>query len=169
MTDLATTGRQFSQVTNQLQVLTEEAAQLRDNNAKLSQDLEGLVRSLLFFVWLIACSTSHPDLLVVVAGARVIRVGMVTKLAEVKKERNTALLKVIEKEGAIGRLSEQLQSECRVLVSSSPLSRTYHNSSFSFVFSEAQTELEQSQVSREQDAATLSQVRDAQRKSEAIS
>jgi hypothetical protein len=26
---------------NQLQVITEEAAQLRDNNAKLSQDLEG--------------------------------------------------------------------------------------------------------------------------------
>jgi chromosome segregation ATPase len=40
-TDLATTGRQFTEVTNQLQVVTEEAAQLRDNNAKLSQDLEG--------------------------------------------------------------------------------------------------------------------------------
>jgi hypothetical protein len=36
MTDLATTGRQFSQVTNQLQVATEEVAQLRENNAKLS-------------------------------------------------------------------------------------------------------------------------------------
>jgi hypothetical protein len=34
-------GRQFSQVTNQLQLVTEEATQLRDNNAKLSQDLEG--------------------------------------------------------------------------------------------------------------------------------
>jgi hypothetical protein len=31
---------------------------------------------------------------------------MVTKLTEIKQERNTALLKVIEKEGAIGRLSE---------------------------------------------------------------
>jgi hypothetical protein len=31
---------------------------------------------------------------------------MVTKLADVKQERNIALLKVIEKEGAIGRLSE---------------------------------------------------------------
>jgi hypothetical protein len=40
-TDLATAGRQFSYVTNQLQVATEEAAQLRDNNAKLSQDLDG--------------------------------------------------------------------------------------------------------------------------------
>jgi chromosome segregation ATPase len=33
-TALATTGRQFSQVTNQLQVVTEEAAWLRDANAK---------------------------------------------------------------------------------------------------------------------------------------
>jgi hypothetical protein len=31
---------------------------------------------------------------------------MVAKLAAVKQERNTAVLKVIEKEGAIGRLSE---------------------------------------------------------------
>jgi hypothetical protein len=30
-------------------------------------------------------------------GARLIRTGMVMKLAEVKQERNTALLKVIEK------------------------------------------------------------------------
>jgi hypothetical protein len=33
---------------------------------------------------------------------------MVAKLAAVKQERNAAVLKVIEKEGAIGRLSEQL-------------------------------------------------------------
>jgi hypothetical protein len=54
-TDLATADRQFAQVTNQLQVVPEEATQLRDNNAKLSQDLEGessghflsLLRSLL--------------------------------------------------------------------------------------------------------------------------
>jgi chromosome segregation ATPase len=39
--DLLTVGRQFSQVTNQLQVVTEEAAQLRDNNVKLSRDLDG--------------------------------------------------------------------------------------------------------------------------------
>jgi chromosome segregation ATPase len=39
--DLATTSHQFSQVTNQLQVATEEAARLRDANAKLSQDLDG--------------------------------------------------------------------------------------------------------------------------------
>jgi hypothetical protein len=34
-TDLATTSRQFSQVTNQLQVATEEVARLRDSNVKL--------------------------------------------------------------------------------------------------------------------------------------
>jgi hypothetical protein len=53
-----------------------------------------------------------PDLSVVVAGARVIRTGMVVQLEEVKQERNTAVLKVIEKEGATRRLSEQLQSQC---------------------------------------------------------
>jgi hypothetical protein len=57
---------------------------------------------------LIVCFLPRSDLLVVVAGARVIRAGMVAKLAEVKQERNVTLLKVIEKEGTIGRLSEQL-------------------------------------------------------------
>jgi hypothetical protein len=38
---LVTTGRQFSQITNQLQVATEEAMRLRDTNAKLLQDLDG--------------------------------------------------------------------------------------------------------------------------------
>jgi hypothetical protein len=59
---------------------------------------------------------------------------MVTKLAEAKQERNAALLKVIEKEGAIGRLSEQLKSECRVSTLSSPFPRIDHNFSFSFTF-----------------------------------
>jgi chromosome segregation ATPase len=40
-TDLVTMSHQFSQVTNQLQVATEEASRLQDSNAKLSQDLEG--------------------------------------------------------------------------------------------------------------------------------
>jgi hypothetical protein len=44
-TDLATAGRQFSQITNQLQVVSEEATQLRESNTKLSQDLEGESRS----------------------------------------------------------------------------------------------------------------------------
>jgi chromosome segregation ATPase len=40
-TDLATAGCQFSQVTNQLQVVFEEATRLRENNAKMSEDLVG--------------------------------------------------------------------------------------------------------------------------------
>jgi hypothetical protein len=39
--DLATAGRQFSQVTNQLQVVNEEAMRLWESNAKSSEDLEG--------------------------------------------------------------------------------------------------------------------------------
>jgi septal ring factor EnvC (AmiA/AmiB activator) len=42
-TDLATTSRQLSQVTNQLQVATEEVSRLQDSNAKLSQDLDGML------------------------------------------------------------------------------------------------------------------------------
>jgi hypothetical protein len=49
--------------------------------------------------------------LAVVAGARLIRVAMVTKLAEDKQEWNAAILKVIEKEGGIRCLSKQLQSK----------------------------------------------------------
>jgi hypothetical protein len=56
------------------------------------------------------------------------------KLAEAKQERNTALLKVIEKEGTIDRLSKQLQSECRALTPSSPFPRIRHNFSFPFAF-----------------------------------
>jgi chromosome segregation ATPase len=43
--DLATAGRQFSQGTNQLQVVSEEAMPLRESNTKLLQDLEGELRS----------------------------------------------------------------------------------------------------------------------------
>jgi hypothetical protein len=56
--------------------------------------------------------------LAVVAGVHVICTGMVAKLAAVKQEQNVVVLKVIEKEGAIGRLSEQLQSKCWTLVPS---------------------------------------------------
>jgi hypothetical protein len=45
--DLATTNRQFSQVTNQLQVATAEAARLRDTNAMMSQDLDGKLGGLI--------------------------------------------------------------------------------------------------------------------------
>jgi hypothetical protein len=51
-----------------------------------------------------------------VAGSRVIRAGMVVQLATIKQERNTAILKVIEKDGVLKRLSEQLQSTYRTLV-----------------------------------------------------
>jgi hypothetical protein len=62
-TDLATVGRQFSQVTNQLQVVFEGAMRLRENNAKLSKDLEGeprgcllsLSRSLLISCHVLTC------------------------------------------------------------------------------------------------------------------
>jgi hypothetical protein len=47
----------------------------------------------------------------VVAGARLIRAEMAVQLATVKQERNAAILKVIEKEDAIRRSSDQLQSE----------------------------------------------------------
>jgi chromosome segregation ATPase len=39
--DLATSGRNFSQVSNQLQEVSEEATRLRESNAKLSEDLDG--------------------------------------------------------------------------------------------------------------------------------
>jgi hypothetical protein len=71
-----------------------------------------------------------------------IRAGMVVQLATVKQERNAAILNIIEKDGVLKRLSEQL-----------------HN---------VQTDLEQVRASREQDAAALNQAREARRKSEAI-
>jgi chromosome segregation ATPase len=110
MTDLATTSRQFSQVTNQLQVVTEEGSRLRDSNAKLSQDLEGKPDDPLVLIWLNACSLSGPDLMTLVAGSRVIRAGMVVQLVTVKEERNAAILKVIEKDGVLKRSPEQIQS-----------------------------------------------------------
>jgi hypothetical protein len=66
----------------------------------------------------------------VATGERVIRAGMTMKLAEVKQELNTALLKVIEKDGAIGCLSEQLRSKCQNLTLSLPCARVHHNLSF---------------------------------------
>jgi hypothetical protein len=42
----------------------------------------------------------------VVAGARLIRARMVVQLVTIKQERNTAILKVIEKEDTIRRSSE---------------------------------------------------------------
>jgi hypothetical protein len=94
-------------------VASEEVTWLRESNGKLSQDLEGELCGWFLSLSLLAARfLSHSDSLVVVAGARVIRAGMTAKLAEQKQELNAALLKVIEKDGATGRLSEQLQSKC---------------------------------------------------------
>jgi hypothetical protein len=62
-TNLVTAGRQFSQVTTQLQVVSEEAMQQHESNAKQSQDLEGeshgrflsLFRSLLVSCHVLVC------------------------------------------------------------------------------------------------------------------
>jgi hypothetical protein len=106
--DLATVAHQFSQVSDQLQKVSEEATQLRESNAKLLEDLQGE-----------SCGCFLSSLLLLPVSCRVLthwssrrgalyRAGMTAKLAEQKQELNTALLKVIEKDGAIGRLSEQL-------------------------------------------------------------
>jgi hypothetical protein len=39
--DHTTANRQFSEVTNRLQVVSEEETRLREDNSKLSQDLDG--------------------------------------------------------------------------------------------------------------------------------
>jgi hypothetical protein len=85
-TDLATTSHQFSQATNQLQVVTEEASRLQSSNAKLSQDLEGKSDDSPVLTYLSACFLSRLDLMTLVAGSRVIRAGMVVQLATVKQE-----------------------------------------------------------------------------------
>jgi hypothetical protein len=46
----------------------------------------------------------------------VIRAGMVVQLATIKQERNATILKVIEKDSVLKRLSEQLQSTYPTLV-----------------------------------------------------
>jgi hypothetical protein len=139
---LATTSRQFSQATNHLQVVTKEASRLQSSNAKLSQDLEGKSDGSSILAYLGAYFLLRLDFMTLVAGSRVIRTGMVVQLATVKQERNATIRKVIEKDGVLKRLSEQLQK--------------------------LQTELEQVRASREQDATTLNQAWEARRKSETI-
>jgi hypothetical protein len=64
-------------------VVSEEATRLCESNAKLSQDLEGEPHGcFLSLSSLAAHFLSRSDLLVVVAGAQVIRAGMTVKLAE---------------------------------------------------------------------------------------
>jgi DNA repair exonuclease SbcCD ATPase subunit len=141
--DLATTSCQFSQVTNQLQVATEEVPRLQDSNAKLLQDLDGTQDDPPALDWFGVCFMSELDSLFLVAGVHLIHTGMVVQLATVKQEQNAAIRKVIEKEDALRRLSEQLQK--------------------------VHAEMEQVQASREQDTTALSYTRNALRKSEAIS
>jgi uncharacterized protein (DUF3084 family) len=86
MMDLATTSRQVSQTTNQLQVVTEEASRFQSSNAKLSQDLEGKSDGSSVLAHLSTCFLSRLDLKTLVAGSRVIRVGMVVQLATIKQE-----------------------------------------------------------------------------------
>jgi uncharacterized phage infection (PIP) family protein YhgE len=108
-TDLAMTSRLFSQATNQLQVVTEEASQLQSSNTKLSQGLEGKSDGSSVLAYLSTFFLSRLDLVTLAAGSRVIRAGMVVQLATVKHERNATILKVIEKDNVLKRLSEQLQ------------------------------------------------------------
>jgi hypothetical protein len=82
-----------------------------------------------FLIPIADCFPLRSNSSIAITGARVYRVGMTTKLAEQKLELNSALLKVVEKDGAIGRLSEQLQSECRTLTLSSSFLQARHNSS----------------------------------------
>jgi hypothetical protein len=52
---------------------------------------------------------SELDSMFLVLGVRLICTGMVVQLATVEHERNTTILKVIKKEGALRHLSEMLQ------------------------------------------------------------
>jgi hypothetical protein len=47
---------------------------------------------------------------------RVYCTGMTSKLAEQQQDLNTAMLKIIEKDSSIGRLSEQLESKPSILI-----------------------------------------------------
>jgi hypothetical protein len=123
--DLATMSRQFSQATDQLQVVTEKVSRLQNSNAKLSQDLEGKSDDPPVLAYLSACFLSGLDLMTLVAGSRMIRAGMAVQLATVKQERNATILKVIEKDSVLKRLSEQLQSTYQTWV----LSPCYFSSS----------------------------------------
>jgi hypothetical protein len=67
--DFATTNRQFSEVANQLQVVSEEATRLRENNTKLSEDLEGeSARPFLLPFLLLACHSLVLTCLLVLQG-----------------------------------------------------------------------------------------------------
>jgi hypothetical protein len=87
-------------------VTTEEVSRLHDSNTKLSQDLDGKLEEPPPLVCCGVCFLLEPELMSLVAGLRLIRMGMVVLLATVKQERNTAILKVIEKDGVLKRSAE---------------------------------------------------------------
>jgi hypothetical protein len=152
---------------NQVQEISEEATWLRKSNAKLLENLEG--ESSTHFPspsHFVVCFLEFPDLFLDISGMRMYRARMTLKLAEQKQEMNTALLKVIEKDGAIECLSEQLQTKSRISVpspSSCGPAITCHHAHLL----EAGAKLEKAQMAREQDAVALNQAQNVQRESEA--
>jgi hypothetical protein len=76
----------------------------------LPQDLEGKSDGSSVLSHLSTCFLLTLDLKTLVAGSRMIRAGMVVQLATVKQERNAAILNIIEKDGVLKRLSEQLHN-----------------------------------------------------------
>jgi putative methionine-R-sulfoxide reductase with GAF domain len=86
MTDLATSSCQFSQVTSQLQVATEEVSRLQDSNAKLSQDLDDKLEDPPALVWFGVYFLSKLDLMSLVVGLHLIHARMAVQLATVKQE-----------------------------------------------------------------------------------
>ena len=62
--------------------------------------------------------------LLAVSGLRAYRTGMTVKLTEKTQELNATLLKILEKDSSIKRLSEQLESKSFALISISLLHLT---------------------------------------------
>jgi hypothetical protein len=79
---------------------------------------------------------------------------------------NAALLKVVEKDGTIGRLSKQFESESQILAPFSSLSCEPAITCRPVHLPKTRAELKQSWIAREQDAVALNQARNAQRDSE---
>jgi hypothetical protein len=101
------------------------------------------------------------DLASRVPGMRVYRTGMTMKLVEKTRELNTALLKIIEKDSSIERLSEQLESKRSVLILFLHFLRVCRDTSIPLFSSETRAELEQSEMAQVQVAVELGQARNA--------
>jgi uncharacterized phage infection (PIP) family protein YhgE len=114
--DLRTVNQHFSEVTNRLQVVSDEVTRLWEVNSKLCKT------SPLRFDASICNFLSSPMLtcFLAVSGLRAYHVGMTVKLTEKTQELNAALLKIIEKDNSIKRLLEQLESKPFTLIPISP-------------------------------------------------